>query len=100
MDHHRPVVRRRDIELGAEVVQLYVTDEKASVDRPEKELKGFQKIYLQPGEKKEITFKIDTTALAFYDTKIHDWIAEPGKFQVLIGSSSRNIKLQKRFELK
>lgn len=85
---------------GAEVVQLYVTDEKASVDRPEKELKGFQKIYLQPGEKKEITFKIDTTALAFYDTKIHDWIAEPGKFQVLIGSSSRNIKLQKRFELK
>jgi beta-glucosidase len=85
---------------GAEVVQLYIKDEKASVDRPEKELKGFQKVYLQPGEQKEITFKIDQNVLSFYDTITHSWVAEPGKFQVLIGSSSRNIRLQKRVELK
>jgi beta-glucosidase len=85
---------------GAEVVQLYVQDLEASVPRPMKELKGFKKILLKPGEKQRIVFELDKIVLAFYDIVKKDWGAEPGKFQVLVGSSSRDIRLMGGFELK
>jgi beta-glucosidase len=85
---------------GAEIVQLYITDVQCSVERPEKELKGFKKINLKPGETSIVEFTIDKNALGFYDTKTKSWKYEPGEFKVLIGSSSRDIKLQDKFILK
>jgi beta-glucosidase len=83
---------------GEEVVQLYIQDKFASVVRPVKELKDFQKIKLQPNEIKTITFIIDKEKLSFYNQKL-DWIAEPGEFEVMIGTSSADIRLNKQFEL-
>lgn len=80
---------------GKEAVQLYVRDYESSVIRPEKELKGFEKTYLLPGEIKQIVFKLDKRAFAYYDTSIGDWNLEYGKFDILIGSSSKDIKLSK-----
>jgi len=84
---------------GAEVVQIYIGDPEASVERPVKELKAFKKVFLKPKEKRTLTFHLDKTALCFYDVKKKDWIAEPGKFIVYVGSSSRDIRLQGEFEL-
>jgi len=78
---------------GAEVVQVYVKDEKASVKRPDKELKGFEKIFLKPGESKVVTVALDAGAFQFYDEAKKSWVLEPGKFGVLVGSSSRDIRL-------
>jgi beta-glucosidase len=78
---------------GAEVVQVYVKDEQAAVKRPEKELKGFQKVFLQPGETKTVTLKLDQNAFQYYDESKRSWVLEPGKFGVLVGSSSRDIRL-------
>jgi beta-glucosidase len=78
---------------GAEVVQLYVHDQQASVKRPEKELKGFQKVFLKPGEAKTVTLALDANAFQFYDEGKKQWVLEPGKFDVLVGSSSRDIRL-------
>ena len=83
---------------GEEVVQLYIRDEVASVVRPVKELKDFKKIFLQPGESKMVTFKIDKEKLSFYNQKLQ-WIVELGKFNLMIGSSSEDIRLKKDFEL-
>ena len=77
---------------GKEVVQLYVGDEKFSVLRPLKELKGFQKISLQPGEEKSVTFTITPDMLEFFDDKRHEWCAEPGKFKLYVGASSSDIR--------
>lgn len=85
---------------GAETVQLYIHDVKASVDRPYKELKGFQKVYLQPGENKDVTITIGKEALSFYDETTSSWKAEAGKFEALVGNASDNIQLKKTFELK
>jgi beta-glucosidase len=85
---------------GAEVAQLYVGDVEASVERPVKELKGFARVELAPGEKKTVTFPVDEAALSFYDAATHGWKAEPGLFKVFIGSSSRDIRLEGQFELK
>ncbi|HHV30036.1 MAG TPA: glycosyl hydrolase [Clostridium sp.] len=79
---------------GKEVVQLYVKDVKSSVLRPEKELKGFQKIFLNPGEEKIVTFTLDKRAFAYYNTQIKDWHVESGEFLILIGKSSRDIVLK------
>ena len=84
---------------GKEVVQLYVHDKKSSVLRPEKELKGFQKISLLPGEEKEVSFTITPAELSYYDDVRHEWVAEPGIFEALIGNSSTNIKGKAQFEL-
>lgn len=84
---------------GKEVVQLYISDPQCSVERPLKELKGFQKIDLQPGEKKGIIFDIDKDKLSFFDEKTMNWKAEPGEFKALIGSSSRDIRLTQSFKL-
>ncbi len=85
---------------GAEVVQLYVSDKKSSLPRPVKELKGFQKVYLQPGEMKQISFTIGTDALSFFNDGKHEWVAEPGQFEILIGASSTDIREKVVFELK
>ena len=84
---------------GAETVQLYIHDVKASVDRPQKELKGFQKVYLQPGESKDISITINKEALSFYDEASSSWKAEAGKFEALVGNAADNLKLKKAFEL-
>jgi len=84
---------------GKEIVQLYVKDLKSSEMRPEKELKHFAKVELNPGEEKVVTFKLDKTALQFYSDVKKDWVAEAGKFTVLIGASSRDIKSKVEFEL-
>ena len=84
---------------GKEVVQLYVGDDKASVIRPVKELKGFEKILLQPGEQKSVSFTITEDALKFFDETKHEWVAEPGTFKAYIGSSSRDVKAKLPFKL-
>jgi beta-glucosidase len=78
---------------GKETVQLYVRDVEASVFRPDKELKGFLKISLEPGEERRVRFELDQRAFAFYDTNSGGWRVEPGEFEVLIGASSRDIRL-------
>ena len=85
---------------GAEVVQLYVSDVEASVPRPVKELKGFDKVFLQPGETATVTFTISTDDLAYFDADAHQWVAEPGEYQLHVGSSSADIKSSVSFELK
>lgn len=84
---------------GGEVVQLYIHDEVASVDRPYKELKGFSKVFLQSGETKKVTLTIDKDALSFWDIKSNRFYPEPGKFKLMIGNSSKDILLEKEFEL-
>ena len=76
---------------GAETVQLYISDLEASVERPVKELKAFQKVYLQPGETRQVSLTIDKRALSFYDEASSQWKAEPGKFEALAGTSSDKI---------
>jgi beta-glucosidase len=83
---------------GEEVVQLYLRDEFASITRPVKELKAFEKVYLKAGESKTISFVIDKQKLSFYDQKMN-WTTEPGTFQVMIGNSSDHIMLKSKFEL-
>ena len=76
---------------GAEVVQLYLRDLVGSITRPVQELKGFQKVFLKVGESKEISFKITSDLLKFYDYDL-DYVCEPGDFDVMIGGSSRDVK--------
>ena len=83
---------------GAEVVQLYVQDVECSVERPLKELKGFKKVFIEPGQKKAICFKLGDEDLSFYDQKENCWKAEKGIFNILIGSSSRDIRLEGKIE--
>jgi beta-glucosidase len=85
---------------GEEVVQLYISDLKSSLPRPVKELKGFEKVSLKAGETKTVTLTIDKSALSYFDPEKHDWIAEPGDFEALIGSSSTDIKTKVSFKLK
>ena len=85
---------------GSEIPQLYIHDVQSSVERPVKELKGFSKVMLKPGETKTVTLTVDKSALSFFDDKTKSFIAEPGEFEVLIGSSSQKIELKDKFELK
>jgi beta-glucosidase len=84
---------------GAEIAEVYVGDSHASVPRPIKELKGFAKVDLKPGESERVTVKLDRRAFSFYDVTQKDWNAEPGEFSILVGSSSDRIQLQGRFTL-
>lgn len=84
---------------GAEVAQLYVKQEQSLLPRPEKELKGFEKIFLQPGEQKTISIQLNEDAFKYFNDVINDWVMEPGNFDVLVGSSSRNIKLNGKIKL-
>ena len=81
---------------GKEVVQLYVHDEECKWTRPEKELKAFAKIELQPHEKKEVVFELEERDFAYYNTKYNRWVAETGYFKLVAGSSSRDIRLTER----
>jgi len=80
--------------FGKEVIQLYIQDVECSAERPNRELKGFKKIELKPNEKKSVTFEITKEDLSFFDEKTNEWKAEKGKFNILIGSSSRDIRLR------
>lgn len=79
---------------GAEVAQLYVGDEKARVPRPEKELKGYEKVKLEPGETKKVEMRLSPEAFAFYDMDSHDFVIEPGNFSIFVGASARDIRLK------
>lgn len=78
---------------GAEVVQLYIGDPVSTVPRPIKELKKFEKVFLKSGEERRIRFKLEKEDFAYYNVTLHDWVAENGRFDVYIGSSSRDIRL-------
>ena len=81
-------VKNVGFSAGAEVMQLYIGDTKSSQPRPVKELKGFKKVYLEPGETQQVSFTIDRSALSFYDEKTGDWTAEPGEFVAMVNNSS------------
>jgi beta-glucosidase len=83
---------------GAEVVQLYLAGPECSVPRPAKELKGFAKISLEPGAEEQVTLELTEQDLSFYDPDAHAWKAEPGEYKVLVGSSSRDIRVEGSFE--
>lgn len=77
---------------GKEVVQLYVRDRHSSVDRPVRELKGYEKVSLEAGESKKVFFRLDKRAFAYYSTAEHDWVVEDGRFDIEAGASSRDIR--------
>ena len=79
---------------GAEVAQLYVSDVESTIYRPVKELKGFKKVFLKAGEEKEVEIVLDKRAFAYYNVNINDWHVESGEFKILVGASSRDIKLE------
>ena len=85
---------------GGEVAQLYIHHEHPRLSRPLKELKGFRKLTLKPGEKQHVVIPLDVRSFAYYDPDRHGWVAEPGEFTVLVGSSSRDIRLQAKLSNK
>ena len=85
---------------GAEVVQLYISDLQSSVPRPVKELKGFRKVELEPGQTAEVVFDIDRRMLSFYDDTLGRWRAEPGRFEAIVAASATDIRGRAAFELK
>jgi beta-glucosidase len=85
---------------GAEVVQLYVHDGHSKIDRPVHELKGFERVELKAGESKKVQFDLDRMALSYWSPEKKDWVADPGTFEVQVGSSSRDIRLRAPLELK
>lgn len=93
-------VRNAGNREGKEVVQLYVADKKSRLERPVKELKGFKKINLKPGEEKVVNFVIGKDALSYYDDKAGKWVAEPGDFEAIVGASSTDLKAKLKFTLR
>ena len=85
---------------GQEVVQLYISDKKSSLPRPVKELKGFRKVKLAPGEEQKVSFTVAKDALSFFDDAKHEWIAEPGKFDAEIAASAADIRGVVPFEVR
>ena len=79
---------------GSEVVQLYVSDVESTVFRPVKELRGFAKVHLEPGETRTVEFTLDMRDFAYYDVNAKDWVVEEGEFRILIGASSQDIRLE------
>ncbi len=84
---------------GAEVAELYVHERKPDLFRPEKELKGFKRVFLQPGEKQTVAIPLDQTAFGYYDPAKKSWVAQKDRFNIQIGSSSRDIRLNAKFNL-
>ena len=84
---------------GKEVVQLYIRDLTGSAIRPEKELKGFEKVFLEPGETKTFTMELNKRSFAWYNTELHDWFAASGDYEILVGASSRDIRLTETLHL-
>jgi beta-glucosidase len=85
---------------GAEIAQLYIQDVKCSHSRPLKELKGFKKVSLKAGEEKEVKIVLDVKDFSYWNPDLKDWYAEPGQFNVLLGSSSDNILLKESVVLR
>lgn len=85
---------------GAEVVELYVSDEESTIYRPKKELKAFTKVFLKAGEEKEVSMTLDKRAFAYYNVNIHDWHVETGAFKILVGASSRDIRLETEVQVR
>jgi beta-glucosidase len=85
---------------GAEVAQLYVADQHAALPRPPKELKGFAKLHLKPGETRRVQIALDRRAFSYFDPKLGAWRADPGEFQLLVGSSSQAIELRGKVSLR
>ena len=85
-------VRNTGSVRGGEIVQLYVGDNESTVERPVRELKAFDKVFLDPGETKSVKFVLDRTALQYFDADRHDWQVEPGTFTVYVGASSRDLR--------
>lgn len=94
-----PVTNTGD-RAGREIVQLYVTDLKTTLPRPVKELKGFKKISLEPGQTETVTFEISRDDLSYFDADKHAWVVDPGKFEALVGASSRDIRSKVTFKVK
>ncbi len=94
------LVRNSGRRAGDEVVQMYVGDVKASVDREVRALKGFTRVNLKPGESKTVTFTLDKSHLSFYSPSVKKWVAEPGAFEVAIGASSRDLRLTAQLVLR
>ena len=84
---------------GAEVAQLYVHEKNPRLTRPEKELKGFRKVFLQPGEKQTVSISLNQGSFSYYDDGKKAWVAQPDGFEILIGSSSRDLRLRDNFNL-
>jgi len=84
---------------GSEVVQLYVSDVEASVPRPKRELKGFQKVTLDPGEHRSVELRLDERSFAYWDPEGRDWVVEPGSFDLAVGRSSRDLRQVVRLEV-
>jgi beta-glucosidase len=84
---------------GQEVAQLYVRDVESRLQRPDKELKAFAKVALEPGERKTVTLPLTPESLAYFDDRSREWVAEAGRFEVLVGSSSRDIRARDSFTL-
>jgi beta-glucosidase len=85
---------------GAEVAQLYVHEASPRLSRPEKELKGFKKVFLKPGEKQTVAIALDKGAFSYYDDTAKSWVAQNDSFKILVGSSSRDLPLHDNFQLK
>lgn len=94
-----PITNKGD-QIGSEIVQFYISDIKSSLLRPVKELKGFRKVRLMPGETTTIKYEVTPEHLQFFDDTAHRWVAEPGKFELLIGASSTDIRRKVSFEYK
>lgn len=94
-----PITNKGD-QIGSEIVQFYISDIKSSLLRPVKELKGFRKVRLMPGETATIKYEVTPEHLQFFDDTAHRWVAEPGKFELLIGASSTDIRRKVSFEYK
>ncbi len=92
-------VKNTGTRAGAETVQLYVADKKSALPRPVKELKAFQKVYLQPGESRNVTLTLNQRSLSYYDDRLQDWVAEPGDFEARIGVSADRIVSKVPFRL-
>jgi beta-glucosidase len=92
-------VRNTGARAGAEVLELYVQDGHAKIDRPAHELKGFQRVELQPGETKTVQFALDLAALSYWDPATKAWHADPGTFEIEVGASSRDIRLRAPLKL-
>ncbi len=84
---------------GAEVVQVYVHDEESAVFRPAKELKGFEKVFLDPGEEERVAIELDRDSFSYYSAEHHEWHLEPGSFVIQVGTSSRQIVLESRVNI-
>ena len=93
-------VRNMGSRSGDEVVQLYVHEEAASVKRPAKELRGFERVTLKPGETRLVTFPLPASALAFYDVTSKRFVVKPGAFDVMLGSSSEDIRLKNKLQVR